>query len=152
MSGSSKRRAPSAAAGSTKGRRDGGAAMLARAAAAGALTALGTAFLFALIFTAASVRSADPARLAPIFGAVSLAASSLAAGAVCALTAGAPPYLCAALGAGISAAAMLVSLIPALPEVALPAPKALYAAIPIVCAALGGWLAAPRRGRRRRRR
>ena len=149
MSDPSKRKA---AGGAPKGRRDGGAARLAKGAAAGAFAALGTAFILALVFSAAGLRSSDPARLAPIFGALSLAVSSLAAGAVCARTALVPPYLCAALGAGIAAAAMLVSLIPALPEAALPVPKALFAAIPIACSALGGWLAAPKSGRRRRRR
>ena len=152
MSGSSKRRERSKGTGSPKNRRAHGALSLARGAAAGALTAIGTAFLFALIFAAALFGSSDPAHLAPIVGALSLAISSLAAGAVCARTAGAPPYMCAALGAALTAAAMLVSLIPALPKAALPVPKALYAAIPIVFAALGGRLAAPRKGRRRRRR
>ena len=151
MSGSKRRQKTAASSKSGAGRKSG-IAPVAKGAAAGALTALGTAFMLALIFSAAGMRSSDPARLAPIFGALSLALSSLAAGAVCARTSGVPPYLCAALGAGISAAAMLVSLIPALPEVALPVPKALCAAIPIVCSALGGWLAAPKRGRRRRRR
>ena len=154
MSGSKKRRFSPQGADKTSG---GGASRRAstpvvRGALCGAGTAAAAAIVLALIFAAFGLRGADPARLAPIFGLAALAISSGAAGAVFERTARVPPLLCAAVGAGIAAAALLLSLIPSLPEAPLPVPKALCAAIPVVCAALGGRLAAPRGGRRRTRR
>ena len=152
MSGSKKRRASAQGALKAQGSKGAKGAALLRGALAGAGTAALSAFVFALIFAAAALKSADPARLAPIFGALSLALSSALAGATCERVARVPPLFCAAVGAGIAAAALLVSMIPALPETPLILPKALCAAIPVVCAAAGGWLAAPRSGRQRARR
>ncbi len=121
----------------------------------GALIATGvalvTALVLALIFAAVGVRGEDPAAKAPFFGLVTLALSSVAAGAACARLTHASPLVCAALGAAITAALMLVSLIPALPQVCLPIPKAICAAIPVVCVLAGAVVASPRQGKRRRK-
>ena len=110
----------------------------------------GTALILALIFTAIALGRDDPAKLAPVFGLISLAVCSAAAGAAAARLGNVPAPLCAAIGAAISAAALLLSIVPALPEVALPVPKLACAAIPVVCALAGALIAAPKRGRRRR--
>ena len=141
----------SKSAGGRESREAGGASLI-RGAAAGALAALAATFICALLFAAIGMRSDDPVRLAPIFGAVTLALASAAAGVFCARVGHMSPLLCAAAGAAITGAALLVSLIPALPETALIMPKALCAALPIPCAALGGRIASPRQRRRRRRR
>ena len=125
-----------------------GASTLAACAAA-ALIALVSALFAALIFSAAALRSGDPAALAPYLGLAALGVCALAAGIAATRLAKAPKSVCAAIGAAIGAAALLLSLIPALPQVALPLPKALGAAIPALCAVAGGALAAPRRRRRR---
>lgn len=116
-----------------------------------ALIALATALVLALIFTAVGVRGEDPAAKAPFFGLVTLALSSVVAGAACERITHASPLVCAALGAAITAALMLVSLIPALPQVCLPIPKAICAAIPVVCVLAGAVVSSPRQGRRRRK-
>ena len=154
MSGSNKRRRSPRAEGkaSAGGSSAGGFAATARGALAGAGTAAAAALVLSLIFAAAALRGGDPARLAPVFGVAARAISSIAAGVVCERVSRASPLVCAALGAGIAAAAMLISLIPALPEAPLPVPKWICAAIPIVCALFGGRLAAPKRGRRHRKR
>ena len=153
MSASKKRRAAEANGG-TGGRRAERAGFLSllRGALTGAATAAVAMVVLSLIFAAAGLRSGDPARLAPIFGAAALALSSAAAGAVCVRVGGTSALVCAALGAGIAAAAMLMSLIPALPETGLIMPKAVCAAIPLAGATAGGWIATPRGRRRRRRR
>ena len=113
-----------------------------------AAIAVGTALVCALIFAAVAVRGDDPAKSAPLCGLAALALGAFAAGIAAARLARIPTLVCAAVGAGIAAAAMLLSLVPALPEVALPAPKLLLAAIPVVCAVAGAAAGAPKRRRR----
>lgn len=114
--------------------------------------ALAVALALALIFAAVGVRGEDPSAKAPFFGLVTLAVSSAVAGAVCIRLTHASPLICAALGAAITAALFLVSLIPALPQVCLPIPKGVCAVIPVLCVLGGAIAASPRQGRRRRKR
>lgn len=153
MAGSGKKRRPASAKGNRGGARGEDSfltLLLGAATAAGA--AVVSALLLAAILAAVGIRGEDPAARAPIFGLAALAVSGIVAGAVCTRIGHASPLICAVLGAAITAALLLVSLIPAVPEVDLPLPKALCALIPVAGALLGAVVAAPGRGRRRRKR
>lgn len=114
--------------------------------------ALASALVLALIFAVFALRGEDPSAKAPFFGLVTLAVSSMVAGAVCKRVTQAPTLICAALGAAITVALFLVSLIPALPQVCLPLPKGVCAMIPVMCVLIGAAAASPKQGRRRRKR
>lgn len=154
MSGSKKRRRT--ASDKSKGRGsahgEGSFVTLLWGAAIAVGVALVIALVLAVVLAAVGVGGEDPAAKAPIFGLVVLSVASTAAGVVCTRVGHASPLVCVALGAAITAALLLVSLIPAVPEVCLPLPKALCAAIPVACTLIGAVAAAPKQGKRRRKR
>ena len=146
MSGSKKNRR------ARSGAKAVGASALVFGCALTAAIAFSAALIFALIFTAVAVRGEDPAKSASALGLGALAVCAFFAGVSASRVAKLPTPVCAAIGAAISAVALLLSFVPALPVVELPAPKLLCAAIPVVSALAGGAIAAPRRKRRRKTR